>query len=229
MLQANRQFMDTLAHLEAHHRDFQMFHDVMVETQAERFGEEYWAFFSSWLAPAMVPGARVIDLGCGPGGWLPMLHSRYPEASMMAVELVPVMLETARLTAADIGATVHELDLSSADWSSQFDETFEIAHCSMVLHELPNPFHLLKNAAKVIRPGGRLLIYDWCRHSLAEYLARKDEEPALDVDLFRHFSEHARFSPDDVTLLAERAGFRELARQQRDAAHVMLAYQRKGG
>ncbi len=223
--------MDTLKHLEAHHRDFQEFHDVMVETQADRFSGSYWDFFSTWIAPALVPAARVIDMGCGPGGWLPMIKSRYPEVEMdlHAVELVPVMLETARMTANEIGASVHDLDLSSPDWSSSIEGTFEIGHSSMVLHELPNPFFLLENAARLIRPGGRLFIYDWCRHPLADYLARKDEEPALDTDLFQHYSEHARFSPDDVTLLAERAGFREIAREQRDVAHVMLAYQRKGG
>lgn len=223
--------MDTLEHLESHHRNFQEFHDIMVETQAGRFGTEYWNFFSNWIAPALVPGARVIDMGCGPAGWLPMIKARYPETDidLHAVELVPVMLETARLTASEVGATVHELDLSSSDWSSNIEGDFEIGHCSMVVHELPNPFFLLKNAAKLIRPGGRLFIYDWCRHPLADYLSRKEEEPALDTDLFQHFTEHARFSPDDITLLAERAGFRELAREQRDIAHVMLAYQRKGG
>lgn len=223
--------MDTLKHLEEHHRDFQMFHDLMVETQVNRFAEEYWNFFNTWVAPAMVHDARVIDLGTGPGGWLPMIKARYPEVKMdlHAVELVPVMLETARSTAEDIEATVHALDLSSSDWSESIEGTFEIGHSSMVLHELPNPFHLLENAARLIRPGGRLFIYDWCRHPLSEYLARKEQEPALDEDMFQHFSEHARFSPDDVTLLAERAGFRELARHQADVAHVMLAYQRKGG
>jgi len=227
----HRAGMDTLNHLEEHHRDFQIFHDLMVETQVNRFAEEYWDFFATWISPAMVHDARVIDLGTGPGGWLPMVKGKYPDVEMdlHAVELVPVMLETARSTAEEIGATVHDLDLSSSDWSESIDGSFEIGHSSMVLHELPNPFFLLENAARLIRPGGRLFIYDWCRHPLSDYLARKDEEPPLDEDMFRHYSEHARFSPDDVTLLAERAGFRELARQQTDVAHVMLAYQRKGG
>jgi len=231
MISYHRQDMDTLKHLEEHHRDFQMFHDVMVETQINRFSEEYWNFFTTWIAPAMVHDARVIDLGTGPGGWLPMIKAKYPDVEMdlHAVELVPVMLETARSTGEDIGATVHDLDLSSPEWSDSIEGTFEIGHSSMVLHELPNPFYLLENAARLIRPGGRLFIYDWCRHPLSEYLTRKEEETPLDEDMFQHFSEHARFSPDDVTLLAERAGFRELARHQPDVAHVMLAYQRKGG
>jgi|TARA_B110000881_G_scaffold142402_1_gene125722 SAM-dependent methyltransferase len=221
--------MDTLDHLQSHHRDFQSFHDLMVDTQAGRFNEEYWDFFSKWIAPALVLNAKVLDMGTGPGGWLAMMKAKYPEVGLCGVELVPIMLETARLTGAEIGAEVIAADLSSEEWSTSIDGTFEVGHCSMVLHELPNPFSLLKNAAKLIRPGGRLFIFDWCRHSLADYLARKEEEPALDEDTFQHFSEHSRFSPDDVTLLAERAGFREIARHHRDLAHVMLAYQRKGG
>ena len=69
----HRAGMDTLNHLEEHHRDFQIFHDLMVETQVNRFAEEYWDFFATWISPAMVHDARVIDLGTGPGGWLPMV------------------------------------------------------------------------------------------------------------------------------------------------------------
>ena len=221
--------MDTLDHLQSHHRDFQSFHDLMVDTQAGRFNEEYWDFFSKWIAPALVPNSKALDMGTGPGGWLAMMKARYPEVGVCGVEFVPIMLETERLTGAEIGAEVVAADLSSDEWSESIDGTFEVGHCSMVLHELQNPFSLLKNAAKLIRPGGRLFIFDWCRHPLADYLARKEEEPPLDEDTFQHFSEHARFSPDDVTLLAERAGFREIARHHRDVAHVMLAYQRKGG
>ncbi|WP_148253785.1 methyltransferase domain-containing protein [Aidingimonas lacisalsi] len=44
---------------------------------------------------------RILDLGCGPGGWTAALASRYPDAALVGLDLSPVMLEHARHTHGD--------------------------------------------------------------------------------------------------------------------------------
>ena len=140
-------------------------------------------------------------------------HQRWPQATLHGVELQPYMLDTARKVAQEVGATLHEADLHTMDLPLP-DATLDAALCSMVVHEMREPIGMLREVRRLLKPQGRLLIMDWVRVPLPQYLAGWDDDPfALDAEpeirAFRldHFMEHNKLSRDDLLWLVRRCGF----------------------
>jgi ubiquinone/menaquinone biosynthesis C-methylase UbiE len=52
------------------------------------------------------------------------------------------------------------------------DGTLDVAVLALVLHYLPAPERALGEAARVLRPGGRLLVLDMVVHGRSEYRER---------------------------------------------------------
>ena len=110
----------------------------------------------------MPDGVVAADLGCGPGLLLERMAGR--AALTIGVDNAPRMLERAGERFAgrdDVSLRIGELThLPLGDREADF------AVFSMVLHHLPHPDAALAEAARVIRPGGRLVVADFERHGL---------------------------------------------------------------
>ncbi len=190
-----------LEHLQAHHGDFANFRDAMIQSSAGRFGPIWWGVFDTYVHQA----ESVVDLGTGPGLLLPMLRARLPDAQITGVEVQPEMLEPATENAALAGATLLQANLEQP--LPLPDGCADLVTCVMVFHELPHPPPLMAEMARLLKPGGRILLYDWLRRDLRNYL---DEEQELTPGTLQHFREHCLFSLDDLEFLAERNGLRVL-------------------
>lgn len=206
-------------HLLAHHGDFAAFRDAMIETSAGRFGPIWWGVFDQHIAAE--PHASIIDLGTGPGLLLEMLRERLPEAGLTGVEVQPVMLQTAYQTAARCGATIVEADLAGP--LPLPDESADIVTAVMVFHELVFPPALLSEAVRILRPGGTLVLYDWVKRPLGDYL--RDQE--LTPSLLQHFREHCLFTADDLTFLLTREGLEIIEVVGRRGGNYAIAVARK--
>lgn len=200
----------SLPHLQAHHGDFARFRDVMIETSQGRFGGIWWGVWDQHVQPA--PDACVLDLGCGPGLLLPMLRERLPEARLVGVEIQPVMLETAREVVAGCGAELVEADLAQP--LPLPDGCADVVNLVMVFHEMAHPPPILDEAWRLLRPGGKMVLYDWVSRPLEDYLGGEDPTPAR----LEHFREHCLFAAGDLEFLARRVGF-----------HTLEAVGRRGG
>ncbi len=109
------------------------------------------------------PGGCVLDVGCGSGALLRELASRSPQLALAGVDAVPAMLAQARL------ALPAQVTLVRA-WAEQLpfaEGQFDALICSSVLHYLPEPRHALAEMRRVLRPGGQLLLTDWCHDYLS--------------------------------------------------------------
>jgi 2-polyprenyl-6-hydroxyphenyl methylase/3-demethylubiquinone-9 3-methyltransferase len=97
------------------------------------------------------PGERVLDLGCGAGRFVAAL--RDAGADPVGVEIAPAALERARRNAP--GA---DLRLLEPDGSLPLEHrSIDLVWCSEVLEHVADVSHLLFEARRVLRPGGRLL------------------------------------------------------------------------
>lgn len=200
----------SLQHLQRHHRDFAAFREVMVQTAQGRFDRVFWAMFEQHITAGVEPGQLILDLGTGPGTFLQLAAERYPALRFAGVDCQPEMVKSARAAVSELGERVRfvEADIAHPPIRELADGSVAGALASMVLHEMPIPTHLLRELARVLRPRGRALVYDWIRHPLKTYSATLPvtaSDAAL-RDLFEHFSEHCRYTPDDVAFMAEQCG-----------------------
>ena len=129
-------------------------------------GELFGDAFFLWAVLGLIDPTLVVgDLGCGTGQLTDTVapHVR----RVIAVDSSADMLEAARLrlgSAANVDLRQGELeDLPLA--AGELDA----AMLSLVLHYSPAPSRALAEVARVVRPGGRLLVVDMLPHDREEY------------------------------------------------------------
>jgi ubiquinone/menaquinone biosynthesis C-methylase UbiE len=197
--------------LAKHHRDGEVFAQLMKDTFASRFNEAFWAFWEECIRPHLSDSPAVLDLGTGPGLFLRALVGRYPEIKAYGVECAPYMLDAVDSlpdNAKIITADLHDPHLPLED------NSVDAAVASVVLHEMHQPVKTLFEIQRCLKPGGVFYILDWVRAPLDIYLENSDVKPfdrntsaAALEDLFVHFIEHNRFSREDLEFLLRNTGF----------------------
>jgi SAM-dependent methyltransferase len=138
---------------------------------------------ASWLAP-LAGGERVLDAGCGTGALALAV-------APLVGEVVGVDAEEAFLVAAREAAppsctfVVGDVAALPFDYGS-----FDIAGCLRVLHHVPRPELVVAELARVVRPGGTVLV--------ADQLGNVDPLRSLELDRFERARDpsHSRLLPD---------------------------------
>jgi ubiquinone/menaquinone biosynthesis C-methylase UbiE len=105
----------------------------------------------------------LLDVGCGTGALLHPLAQSYPGVRLTGVDPVPEMLEVARRR------LPLEVDLR-AGWAERLPfagEQFDIIVSCNAFHYFREPATALREMTRVLAPGGRLVITDWCDDYLA--------------------------------------------------------------
>jgi len=99
------------------------------------------------------PGERILIVGAGTGEDLPLL----PEGvQVLATDLTPAMLARARSKA----RPGQELRVMDGQALALEDGTFDAVILHLILAVIPDPGRCLREAARVLRPGGRIAVFD---------------------------------------------------------------------
>lgn len=118
------------------------------------------ATFESLIhAVAVVPGQRVLDVGCGTGYFASLLADTVgPNGLVVGVDASPEMIQYASRKRGRDGACVFQV--GTAESLSFPSEHFDIVVSSLFLHHLPADLQVtaLQEMRRVLRPGGTLLI-----------------------------------------------------------------------
>jgi SAM-dependent methyltransferase len=132
----------------------------------ERHREGAWAFFRLREAAAgfVEPLIRhVVDLGTGTGKMLALLAPRAGRAT--GLDSSHAMLSVARANLERAG--LPRVDLRQGDLHAPpFGRAgFDLVVLHQVLHYLDDPARALREAARLVAPGGRLLVVDFAPHA----------------------------------------------------------------
>jgi ArsR family transcriptional regulator len=130
--------------------------------RGELFGR---SFHLSALLGLLDPEWTVGDLGCGTGqiaeALAPWVHH------VIAVDESPAMLQAAKRRVRGLAnVEIRRGDLEALPIP---DTSLDAITCVLVLHHLPAPERALAEAARVLKPGGRLLLTDMMPHDRETY------------------------------------------------------------
>jgi SAM-dependent methyltransferase len=140
-------------------------------------------------------GASVLDVGCGPGTFAAFALDR----GMKVTGIDEDRRAVAAAAAAVPGAEFRAGDAHQPDFP---DDSFDVVACIQVLAHVTNPLKVLREAARVVVPGGRIIATVWGREeecdvrafgeSLAAFLPPREDRrtpggppPLTEPDRFR--------------------------------------------
>ncbi|MFK5956514.1 MAG: methyltransferase domain-containing protein [Planctomycetota bacterium] len=154
---------------------------------------------------------RVLDIGCGPGHIPLQLVTQKPELKVIGVDLSHNMLKIAEEHRA-VCAHGEQVEFVIADAKGlDFpDDSFDTVCSNSILHHIPDPVPFLREAWRVLKPGGVFLIRDLFRPDDSKTVADLVSTHAADEaeyarELFRA-SLCAAFTPDELVEVARTAG-----------------------
>ena len=153
---------------------------------------------------------RMLDIGTGPGDIPLLVVERWRDASVVAVDLAPAMLAiAARRRDTSPHAARVELLLGDARSLALEDASFDTVFSNTILHHLADPVPFLREAGRLLRPGGALLIRDLFRppseERVQELVALHGGAAPGGRELFTD-SLRAALTPDELRAAADAAG-----------------------
>lgn len=160
----------------------------IVEGLVRWVGERHISF----LSRGMAPGARVLDVGCGRGVILGALADR-------GFETHGVEISATAIIGADPRAEIRIAPrLADADYPEGYFDEVVIWH---VLEHLEDPRATLQEIARILRPGGRLIV---AVPNFSSAQARLSGGAWFHLDLPRHLYQ---FTLSGLRQLLEATGF----------------------
>lgn len=125
-------------------------------------GRLYRRVAADVVGAALPPGARILDVGTGPG-LLPLrIAAACPQLTVDAVDLSPQMIDLAGQTAVATGqAETVTFTVADVTLLPFPDATFDLVVSTLSQHHWTDPAAGLRELNRVLRPEGQAWIYDF--------------------------------------------------------------------
>jgi ubiquinone/menaquinone biosynthesis C-methylase UbiE len=170
-------------------------------------------------------GGEVLDVGTGTARIPIALAGADPRARVLALDLSETMLAQAALNIATAGMTTR-IRTHHGDAKTLLDSfgagSFEGVISNTIIHHIPDPVPALETMARLVGPGGTLMVRDLARPGsrveitrlVDTYAAGESDQArslfdaslhaALTLDEIRLMIKNLGLSPEDVTLTSDR-------------------------
>jgi ArsR family transcriptional regulator len=169
------------------------------DSVAGRLGKDYVPG-QSWKGVAeallrLMPPMTIADLGTGEGSFALLLAQRAKK--VIAVDTSAKMIEVGRDQALRHGVENVEFRLGDMEEIPIADAEVDLVFFSQSLHHALHPERVIEEAARILTPGGRIVLLDLVKH-------RFEEARELYADEWLGFSEA------ELETMLEKAGFTDV-------------------
>lgn len=146
----------------------------------------------------LMPETRVVDLGCGLGGPARRLAKVFA-CRVTGLDLTPEYVEVANLLAerTGLGGRIGFVQGDACDTPFE-DASFDVVWSQHAAMNIPDKARLYAEAARLLKPGGRLALYD---------ILAGEGEPHFPVPWARDPKHSHLVTPEELKALLESAGF----------------------
>jgi ubiquinone/menaquinone biosynthesis C-methylase UbiE len=166
----------------------------------------------------------VLDLGTGTALIPIELCEKFADCRVMAADAAVHMLELARYNI-EVHNLTHRVELAHVDAKRLpfADAMFDVVMSNSIVHHIPEPIYVLREAIRVARPSGLLFIGDLLRPESEDELRRlvdtyvagaNDHQRQMFAD-----SLHAALSLDEIRSVVASLGFTPDCVQQTSDRH----------
>ncbi|WP_010587973.1 class I SAM-dependent methyltransferase [Schlesneria paludicola] len=149
---------------------------------------------------------RVLDIACGRGKSSFIAQCLYPQSTVVGIDLVDDHVQVAQTLFNRMDQLTYQV--GNAQQLRFPDESFERVICIEAAFHFPDRAEFLRQAYRVLRPGGKLVVIDFAWNSCEDRLHRHESEMKLVRDVWQW---NDFFSIEDYEHESHRAGFRSRA------------------
>lgn len=159
-------------------------HTLTGKAYQERWGREIYT--PNWMAiiraciefGELQAGKQVLEVGCGWGRIIVGLKMMLPELRIHGIDLVYELIQHAKaVVLAETGLLDIHLTTGDAQWLPLKTACFDAVISARVLQYVPDPVRAVKELARVVKPGGKVVVFlpnrlnpiRWCRYPAKLY------------------------------------------------------------
>ena len=162
------------------------------------------------------PFQKLLDVGCGTGPMIELLCKEIPDRYYTGVDLTPQMIKVAQ----DKKLSHTEFFVGDSENLSFSDGSFDALICTNSFHHYPNPQVFMKEASRVLKPGGIMVLRDYTSNAFMLWLMNHIEMPLA------HLAGHGDVricSCEEVREMCLKAGLKviKLEKQKRFRLHLV--------